>query len=226
MRSARSRAAKPRGAKNIGRLTNLLHLNVDTSWYTRYRSSLNPDLGASFPQAITTQNRPAIPRTNADFANPKLIQVVADTAAFHFGTIEQGGSSLYAALSRKVKSEEVLEITLGIGGDEVAHFLEWVDFAGNAVSAPLAPVSAEGLTFPNFLDSGPALQPNLIFPVPCEFLSPSLPHCAIIRPLTDKLAGARAAVQFLTDMNLFFGQSSDFFLQLGELAEAADEARR
>ena len=218
--------SKATGAKNIGRLTNLLHLNVDTSWYTRCRSKLNPDLGASFPQAVTIQNRPALPRTNADLQNPKLIQVIADTAAFHFGTIEQGGSSLYAALSRKVKSEEVLEITLGIGGDEIAHFLEWVDFAGNAVSAPLAPVSAEGLTFPNFLNSGPALQPNLIFPVPCEFLSPSLPLCAIIRPLTDKLAGARATVQFLTDMNLFFGQSSDFFVQLGELAEAADEARR
>ena len=218
--------SKAKGAKNIGRLTNLLHLNVDTSWYTRYRSKQNPDMGASFPQAVTIQNRPAIPRTNADFQNPNLIQVIADTAAFHFGAIEQGGSSLYAALSRKVKSDEVLEITLGIGGDEIAHFVEWVDFAGNAVSAPLAPVSAEGLTFPNFLNSGPALQPNLIFPVPCEFLSPNLPLCSIIRPLTDKFGGARATVQFLTDMNLFLGQSSDFFLQLGELAEAADEARR
>ena len=200
--------SKAKGAKNIGRLTNLMHLNVDTSWYTRYRSKQNPDMGASFPQAVTIQNRPAIPRTDADYQNPHLIQVIADTAAFHFGTIEQGGSSLYAALSRKVRSEEVLEITLGIGGDEVAHFLEWVDFAGNAVSAPLAPVTANGLTFPNFENSGPALQPNLIF------------------PLRDKVAGARATAQFLTEMNLFFGQSSDFFVLLGELAEAADNASR
>ena len=28
------------------RLTNLLNLNVDLSWYTRYRSEENPDLGA------------------------------------------------------------------------------------------------------------------------------------------------------------------------------------
>ena len=218
--------SKAKGAKNIGRLTNLLHLNVDTSWYTRYRSTRNPDFGDSFPQAVVIQNRPALPRTNADLQNPKLIQVIADTAAFHFGTIEQGGSSLYAALSRKVRHEEVLEITLGIGGDEIAHFLEWVDFAGNAVSDPLAPVSAEGLTFPNFEDSGPALQPNLIFPVPCEFINSSLPHCAVIRPLTDKFAGARATVQFLTEMNLFLEQSSEFFVQLGKLAEAADDAKR
>ena len=218
--------SKAKGAKNVGRLTNLLHLNVDTSWYTRYRSTRNPDFGDSFPQAVVIQNRPAIPRTNEDLQNPKLIQVLADTAAFHFGTIEQGGSSLYAALSRKVRHEEVLEITLGIGGDEIAHFLEWVDFAGNAVSAPLAPVTAEGLTFPNFENSGPALQPNLIFPVPCEFINPALPHCAVIRPLRDKFAGARATVQFLTEMNLFLGQSSEFFVYLGELAEAADDATR
>jgi hypothetical protein len=31
------------GAENIGRLTNLQHLNVDTSWFIRYRSAKNPD---------------------------------------------------------------------------------------------------------------------------------------------------------------------------------------
>src|SRR5580658_5886768 len=31
------------GAKQIGRLTNLLAISVDTSWYTRYRSSTSPD---------------------------------------------------------------------------------------------------------------------------------------------------------------------------------------
>src|SRR3984957_11009407 len=41
------------GAQNIGRLTNLMNLSVDTSWYTRYHSSTNPDLGATFGQAIT-----------------------------------------------------------------------------------------------------------------------------------------------------------------------------
>jgi hypothetical protein len=220
------RGSQAKGAQNIGRLTNLMHLNVDTSWFIRYRSTTNPDLGATFPQAVTITNRTAIPRTDADFEGKNHIQVIANTAAFHFGTIEQGGSSLYSSLSRKVTSQEANEITIGIGGDEVAHFLEWVDFAGNGVQPPVAPVSDSGLTFPNFFTKGPLFQPNLIFPVPCEFLSPKLPHCAIIRPLTDKFGGARAAATFLTNMNLFAGQPKEFFTILGEMADEADAARR
>src|ERR1700723_4299288 len=192
------------GAQEIGRLTNLMHLTVDTSWFVRYRSTTNPDFGATYPQAVTINNRTSIPITDADFEGANHIQVIANTAAFHFGTIEQGGSSLYSSLSRKVTTEEALEVTIGIGGDEVAHFLEWVDFAGNGVQPPVAPVSDSGLTFPNFFTKGTLFQPNLIFPVPCEFLSAKLPHCAIIRPLTDKFGGARAAATFLTNMNLFY----------------------
>ena len=87
------------GAQDIGRLTNLMHLNVDTSWYVRYRSATNPDFGATFPQAVKITNRTAIPVTDADFEGRAHIQVIANTAAFHFGYIEQGGSSLYQALS-------------------------------------------------------------------------------------------------------------------------------
>ena len=38
--------------QNVLRLTNLKSLNVDTSWYFQYRSTQNPDLGASFPQLL------------------------------------------------------------------------------------------------------------------------------------------------------------------------------
>jgi len=215
------------GAQDIGRLTNLMHLNVDTSWFIRYRSTQNPDFGATFPQAVTITNRTAIPRTDADFDNANNIQVIANTAAFHFGMIEQGGSSLYQALSMKVSSLEVLKITLAIGGDEIAHFLEWVDFAGNGVQAPVAPVTANGLTFPNFFSPlNPLKQPSLIFPVPCEFISPNLPHCAVIRPTNDKFAGAQASAAALTNDGLFTGQSKAFFRTLQQLAEEADAAVR
>src|SRR5271156_3551895 len=135
------------GSTGSSRLTNLMNLNVDTSWFVRYRSATNPDLGATFPQAITLKNVTAIPRDNNDYngaSNPNFpgndhIQAIANVAGFHFGYIEQGGSSLYAAMSQKVTDPEVLAITLGIGGDEIAHFLEWVDFAGNGVQAPVAP---------------------------------------------------------------------------------------
>jgi hypothetical protein len=147
--------------------------------------------------------------------------------------IEQGGSSLYAALSQKVSSREVLKITLGIGGDEIAHFLEWVDFAGNGVQQPVAPFSdpISGLTFPDFFNNPPLkpanlVQPSLIFPVPCEFINPNLPHCAVIRPSDDRFAGAQAAVTSLTNDGLFTGQSTGFFRTLKQLAEEADAAQR
>src|SRR6202167_4002320 len=123
------------GSSGIKRLTNLMNLTVDTSWYVRYRSATNPDFGATFPQAIVLKNVTAIPRDNNDFNGAPLqggtlpgnehVQAIANVAAFHFGYIEQGGSSLYAAMSQKVSDPEVLEVTLGIGGDEIAHFLEW-----------------------------------------------------------------------------------------------------
>jgi hypothetical protein len=215
------------GAQNIGRLTNLLHLTVDTSWYIRYRSSTNPDFGATYPQALKIDNRPAIPATDNDFNNQMHIQAIANTAAFHFGMIEQAGSSLYASLGQKATSAEVLEIIFGIGGDEVAHFLEWVDFAGNAVSGPPAEATDHGLTFPNFNNPpNPLLQTNLIFPVPCEFISPNLPKCAVIRPITDKFGGAVAAATGLVGSNLFMGQSKKFLNTVMQMAQEADAARR
>jgi hypothetical protein len=219
------------GAENIGRLTNLQHLNVDTSWFIRYRSATNPDFGATFPQAIKITNRTAIPITDADFNNPNHIQVIANIAAFHFGYIEQGGASLYQALSQKVSSREVLKITLGIGGDEIAHFLEWVDFAGNGVQATVAPVSDEGLTFPDFFAHPPLqppslVQPSLIFPVPCEFISPNLPRCAVIRPSDDRFGGAVATIASFTQDGLFFGQSKKLLQLLQQMAEQADSAHR
>jgi hypothetical protein len=216
------------GAQDIGRLTNLMHLTVDTSWFVRYRSTTNPDFGATYPQAVTINNRTSIPITDADFEGVNHIQVIANIAAFHFGTIEQGGTSLYAAMSQKVSSAEVLQITLGIGGDEIAHFLEWVDFAGNGVQPPVAPVTDKGLTFPNFFTNppNPTKQPSLIFPVPAEFISPDLPRCAVIRPITDKFGGAMAAAKGLTASGLFTGQSKEFFAALNLLASEADAAVR
>jgi hypothetical protein len=224
------------GSSGKLRLTNLMNLNVDTSWYIRYRSATNPDLGATFPQAITLRGVTAIPRTDADFegrSNPNFpgndhIQAIANVAGFHFGYIEQGGSSLYAALSQKVTDPEVLEITLGIGGDEIAHFLEWVDFSGNGVQAPVAPFKdpISGLTFPNFFSPlNPLIQPSLIFPVPSEF-KPNLPPVSIIRPLTDRFGGAVATIKSFTADGLFIGQSQQFLNKLQAMAVEADSAVR
>jgi hypothetical protein len=220
------------GAQQIGRLTNLTKLSVDTSWYVRYRSATNPDLGARATQALpalAAGQFTAIPRNNADFGPKNHVQAIANTAAFHFGWIEQAGSSLYASMSQKVKSAQALEITLGIGGDEICHFLEWVDFSGNGVQPPIAPFTdpTNGLTFPNFdaLDAqgkvNPLLQTNLIFPVPCEFIHPGLPHCAVIRPI--QITATDAINGFIQD-GLFIGQSQSFLTKILDLAERADSA--
>jgi hypothetical protein len=216
------------GAQQIGRLTSLMDITVDTSWYTRYRSRKNPDFGATFPQAIVLTGLPAIPRDNSDFGPTNHIQAIANTAAFHFAQIEQGGSSLYSAMVQKASDVEVLRIVVSIGGDEVAHFLEWVDFAGNGVQTPLAPFTdpTNGLTFPDFNATGnPLLQTNLIFPIPCEFIDASLPKCAVIRP-TDPDGIATGAVKAFTDMGVFIGQSQKFFDTISALATAADAAER
>jgi Ferritin-like domain len=221
-------SSQAKGAQQIGRLTNLMNLTVDTSWFTRYRSPLNPDFGATFPQAINLVNVTAIPQTNDDFAPKNHIQAIANVAAFHFGTIEQGGSTLYSAMAQKASNLQVLQIVVSIGGDEVAHFLEWVDFAGNGVQPPVAPFTdpVSGLTFPNFdATVDPSIQTNLIFPVPCEFISPNLPRCAVIRPTNPK-GIAMGVVNFLTAMNLFAGQSPAFFKALNVLARQADAAQR
>jgi hypothetical protein len=49
------------GSGSKKRLTNLQRLNVDTSWYLRYRAATNPDFGATFGQAVTITNQPVIP---------------------------------------------------------------------------------------------------------------------------------------------------------------------
>jgi hypothetical protein len=212
------------------RLTNLKTLNVDTSFYTRYRSKQNPDLGATFTGPVTIMNRQAIPVSDADTNDPNHIQAIANTAAFHFAFIEVGGSSLYPTLALNVSNLEVLRILLSIGGVEIDHFSLWHDKLGNAVSTPVAPLTDGNLTFPD-LNSVPAsqlelTQTNKILAEPCQFLDPSLPNCSIIRPISTSLNGAMAAVKGLTADQLFAGQSTQFFDTVAALAAAADAAKR
>src|SRR5712672_182198 len=51
-------SSKATGAQQIGRLTNLMQLTVNTSWWTRYRSgNKNPDFGDTFDQAVPSLNK-------------------------------------------------------------------------------------------------------------------------------------------------------------------------
>jgi hypothetical protein len=217
------------GAQQIGRLTNLMELTVDTSWWTRYRSSTkNPDLGDSFPPAIPGLLKgkfPAIPRTDKDLSPKNHIQAIANTAGFHFGTIEQGGTSLYPQLAQRVSDPEVLRVLLSIGPTEAMHFQTWHDKAGNA---PAITDPTNGLEFPNLNEKpfgGEEFKTNLIMPEPTVFLKKSLERCSIVRP-TKTLGAAMGAVNALTEDGLFRGQSNAFFEAVKQLAKEADAAKR
>jgi hypothetical protein len=227
------------GSSGKLRLTNLMQITVDSSWWTRYRSSTsNPDLPpAMFEQAVPDLHNgqfPAIPRTDDDLHPDKHIQAIANTAVFQIPTVEQGGGSLRAALAQKATDVEVLRLLVSMGPIEIMHFQTFSDKAGN--TPPLTDPT-NGLTFPD-LNSGKdpnngstgdavrqMFQTNLIMPEPCPFINTSLPPCSVIRP-TNPTGVATGAVKFLTAMGLFIGQSDAFFTLLTNLAAAADAAVR
>jgi len=226
-------SSKATGANQIGRLTTLTKLKVDTTWWTRYRSRTgNPDLGDTFAPAVPTLvvgTHPGIPRTDDDLNDPNFLQAIANTAGFHFANIEVGGSSMYPGLAQRVTSVEVLRILLSIGGTEIMHFQTWHDKAGNA--PPLTavdPVTGVTVTFPNLNSppfGGEDFQTNLIMPEPTAFLSRKLPVCSIIRPTATKGAATAALLGFV-NMNVFAGQSQAFLEFVTRLAQEADDARR
>jgi hypothetical protein len=106
------------------------------------------------------------------------------------------------------------------------HFQTWSDVAGNA--PPLTavdPVTGVRVTFPDLEVEDELFDKALIMPEPCPFISRDLPRCSVIRPtLTNGVA--MKAVNFLTQMGLFRGQSPAFFSFLHQLAQEADAAQR
>jgi len=142
--------------------------------------------------------------------------LIANTAGFHFATIEQGGSSLYDSLLPKADSLEVIRIIAAIGGSEVMHFQIWQDKAGNAPPVP----ADTGALFPalphsgeqvaNGIDPADPLDTNQVMPLPCKFIRADLPLCSVIRPTLTANAGAVAAATGLTNSGLFSGQSEAF----------------
>jgi hypothetical protein len=232
-------SSKATGAADVGRLTNLMNLTVDTGFWTRYRSSThNPDLDPmfAFGQAEKIVNRTAIPRTDDDLTGPANIapfnvpdhlKAIAFTAGFHFCVIEQGGSSLYPSLAQRVTNVDVLRILLSIGPTETSHFQTWHDKAGNVLTlTDVDPVTGSKVHFRELAgNTSESLEGNLIMPEPCPFLSRKFPPCSIIRP-TKTEGVAMGAIQGLINDGLFIGQSKAFFAAISKLAQAADAAQR
>ena len=225
-------SSKADGARQVGRLTNLTQLTVDTSFWSRYRSITNPDFdpNAPFVQGVPSLNvgqHTAIPRSNDDTVGSVIdpnnpanstftdhLKAIAFTAGFHFAFIEQGGTSLYPTLAQHVTNLEVLRILLSIGPSETMHFQTWQDKAGNATpltdfdkinnsSVTFTTLSAaQGETNPESL-KGDTLQANLIMPEPTHFLDKKFGPVAIIRPTSISFGGAVASVASFAQDGLF-----------------------
>jgi hypothetical protein len=209
--------APPPGDSAPARITNLRNLTIDTSFWNRYVSSGNPDFGDHFSPIVSIVNRPAVPLSSS-LTDAQML-AIAYTAAFHFPSIEQGGTSLYTHMVGNAVSADAVKIVASIGPTEMAHYMIWRDKVGNVTALD----SGDGLVFPD-LSSDP--NHNQVMPKPCKLIRPTLPICSAVRPSNRANAGAVAAALFLTNSGLFTGQSNAFFRTLMNLAQAADRAHR
>lgn len=221
------------GALDIGRLTNLMHLNVDTSWLARYRRANKGESGLPASQTMRVLSSLSIPRSEADLCEPEHAQEIANAAAFHFGHLACRVFSLYAFFCKMERSVKVLRIILGIGGQEVAHFLGWIDIASKVTPSPLfffdnpqtpiechGPVLDELGTAPSHLVS----QACKIWSAYDGSLRTDLPITSVFPSIDDELRGAVATIHCLTQDGIFVGQSDTFMRMLMALANEADIA--
>ena len=139
-------------------------------------------------------------------------------AAFHFASIEQGGTSLYDQFVPFVSSKQVLRIVSSIYATEAIHYAIFRDSLGGVTAF----TSGDGkLVVPDLTEG--QNESSHVFPKRCDFLDKSLKTtCSVIRPSSPANAGAVATVRALTASNLFKGQSDAFFRAIMALARAAD----
>ena len=178
-----------------------------------YRTPSNPDFGEMAPQFVNIVDRPGIP--TADGMSDVEIQAIANTATFHSPSIERAGASLYNRFITRVTNRNVLSILASILPVEAIHF------TGFHKSHETRPgVSIDGLSFPDLRMERSFSEG--IFPLPCPFLTHSLPDISIVRPRSKENAGAVFLVKALMKSGLFKGQSPEFLASAMKLGVAAD----
>ena len=222
--SAPCRAARPPAPSRIGRLTNLMQLTINTSFWTRYRSdSQNPDLGDILPQAVpdlAVGQHPAIPRSDDDL----------DAAQPPAGDREHGRLPL--RLDRAGRHEP-LRLARPAGHQpggaanpaqhrrQRDHALPDLAGQGRQRSAAHRPRDGADLPRPQRRRRADPDQPDhaRADDIPRSEVPGRLDHPA------HRDRGRRdGRGQNLTANGLFIGQSAEFFA-VTELAEAADAAR-
>lgn len=222
------RGSRAPGSQNIDRLTNLRQLNIDTNWHLRRRTDDQPGT----PQDSYIARGPAIPYADSELDDTSHVQTLANTAALHFRYIEEAVSNLYTSLSQRVKRAKVLQITLGIGGQEIAHFLEWINFASTALHKQRITLDEQDFSTTNsdvtFPRSETTFRRSDQGGVRFSRRSPSsrrdLSLNSVIRPVNVPFDSAAAIIQSFTENGLFHGQSTKLLRTLMTLAEEADAA--
>ena len=216
------------GARDVGRLTNLMHLNLDTSWHIRYhRTNTRGEFDSPIPRAMRVVNRPSIPRSEEDLSEPEHIQVIANTAAFHFGYVEHSVSSLYSSICRKGRRAKVLKIALGIGGQEIAQFLGWIDLGSRVISGTSLGLDSSSTATEvdsQVLSSFNVTPTKLPDSSHGEFIWNGLLADSVIRRPDERFGGSAATVNCFTKNGLFVGQPDEFLRSLQSLASEADDA--
>jgi hypothetical protein len=229
------RGSRATDANDIGRLTNLMYLEIDksrsfqnhTAEYTQFRDAV--------PQVVGIVRRTTIPRAEEDFNEPALIQTIAKTAVFQFRYFEWGVSSLYTSFSHQVRRAKVLKIALGIGAQEIAHSLNWANFVPHSIEgAPTRFDNSENSIkdrrqlLSDFIVPfvGLHLQTIPLIPLRSEFIRDNIPFAPVMWPLDDRFGAAVDAIMSFAEDGLFFGQSREFLQELIAIAEDADAALR
>jgi hypothetical protein len=222
-------------ANDIGRLTNLMHLEIDKSRYVQTHTAEYIQFRDAVPQIVGIVRRTTIPRTEEDINEPALIQAIANTAVFQFRYFEWGVSSLYTSISRQLRRAKVLKIALGIGAQEIAHSLNWANFGHHAAEGPSTRLDNSETSIKN---RGPLLSdfnapfvglhlPTIpLIPLRSEFIRDNILLSPVIWPLDDRFGGAVDTIMSFAEDGLFFGQSKELLQELMATAEDADAALR
>ena len=220
-------SSKATGAAQIGRLTNLMELTVDTSYWTRYRSdSQNPDLGDTLPQAVpglAAGKFPAIPRSDDDLR----------PAQASAGDRQHGGLPLRDDRTgrqqplRRARATGYRSRRSCASCSASARRRSCISRPGRTKRATLrrSPTRPTAWSSPTSTSAARTLKPNRIMPEPTVFLDRKFAICSILRP-TETVGAAVGAVNGLAASGLFTGQSQEFFTAATALAKAADAATR
>ncbi len=213
------------------RIVNLTALNLDTSWFNKYRTASNPDLQPESPMLLALQNQQTIPTgpmTGGAAAGD--MQLLAQAAVLHMSQNEQTESSTYLALGAFIRNRELLGLMSSILPVEMMHYTAFQ----TSVARMTAP--APGSTTPPAGNTGAAMTlrtlniggqansiPLPVLPAPAPVYA-GLPPVSVVRPRRISKAGAVATAQKLVAANYFAGQPATFMDMMMTMARAADSA--